>query len=372
VRNELERIEIPNEHEARERTRDVVLAAFRDREPARRPRSWKPLVALAVVAAAVAGLLSPPGRAVLDEIREVVGVEHAQPALFSLPTGGRLLVTGDSGAWVVERDGSKRRLGAYGDASWSPFGRFVAVSRRNELAALEPDGDVRWSLARPATTSPRWTGSANDTRIAYVTDSRLHVVAGDGSRDVDAGGGPAPAAGVAPAWRPGRSFELSYLDARHRVATFAVEAPGVSWRSRVLPDARRLVWSPDGSRLLVLGRDRLVFLRGRDGAATTRREQGVVDAAWSPDGRLAILRTRGPRSEVVVDGRVPFSAAAAGAFTDLTWSPDGRWLLISIPQADQWLFLRARGKGGIRAVANVSAQFRSRSFPTINGWCCAP
>jgi hypothetical protein len=372
VRKELERIEIPYEHEARERARNVVLAAFGDREAAPRRRSWKPLLALAVLGVLVAGLLSPPGRAVLDEIREVVGVEQAQPALFSLPTGGRLLVTGDSGPWVVERDGSKRRLGAYRDASWSPFGRFVAAVRPNELAALEPDGDVRWSLPRPAVRSPRWSGSANDTRIAYVTDSRLHVVAGNGSRDVDAGGGPAPAAGVAPAWRPRRSFELSYLDSRHRVATFALQAPGVSWRSGVLPDARRLVWSPDGSRLLVLGRDRLVFLRGRDGAATTRREQGVSAVAWAPDGRLALLRTRGPRSELVVDGRVRFSAAVAGAFADLTWSPDGRWLLLSIPQADQWVFLRARGKPGIRAVANVSAQFRSRSFPTISGWCCAP
>jgi hypothetical protein len=370
VRKELERIEVPGEHEARERAWAVVQAAYGERQPQPRRHSWKPLAALALLAIGVAGLLSPPGRAVLDEIREVVAVEQAQPALFSLPAGGRLLVTGDSGAWVVERDGAKRRLGAYREASWSPFGRFVAVSRPNELAAVEPDGDVRWSLARPAARSPRWTGSADDTRIAYVTDSRLHVVAGDGSRDVDAGGGPAPAAGVAPAWRPRRPFELSYLDSRHRVATFAVEARGVSWRSGVLADARRLVWSPDGSRLLVLGRDRLVLLRGRDGAATTRREQGVTAAAWAPDGRLAILRTRGPRSELVVDGRVRFSAAAAGAFADLTWSPDGRWLLLSIPQADQWLFLRARGRGGIRAVANVSAQFRSRSFPTISGWCC--
>ncbi|NUT54738.1 MAG: hypothetical protein HOQ03_01975 [Thermoleophilia bacterium] len=205
-----------------------------------------------------------------------------------------------------------------------------------------------------------------------MTDSRLHVVGGDGKRDVDAGGGPAPATGIAPAWRPGPRFELSYVDSRHRVATFAVEAAGTSWRSIVIPDARQLAWDPDGSRLLVVGRDRLILLGGADGTASTRREPGVTAAAWAPDGRLAIVRTRGARSELVVDGRVRFSAAVGGAFTDPTWSPDGRWVLVSVPAADQWVFLRARGKPGIRAVSNVSAQFRSRTFPTISGWCCAP
>ena len=137
MKRELEQIEIPNEHEARVRSLAVVREAFAEREPQQRRRSWKPPAAIAIALVVVAGLLSPPGRAVLDDIREAVGVEKAQPALFSLPTRGRLLVTADSGAWVVEEDGSKRLLGSYREASWSPFGRFVVVSRRNELAALD-------------------------------------------------------------------------------------------------------------------------------------------------------------------------------------------------------------------------------------------
>lgn len=371
MRKRLEQVEIPREHEARERSWAVVRAAFAEREPVPRRRSWKPVAAIAIALVVVAGLLSPPGRAVLDEIREVVGVDKAQPALFSLPAGGRLLVTAGSGAWVVEPDGSRRLLGGYEDATWSPFGRFIAATRDNELAAVAANGEVKWSLPRPDARSPRWTGSRTDTRIAFVTDSRLHVVGGDGKRDVDAGGGPAPAADIAPAWRPGRTFELSYVDSRHRVATFAVESAGANWRSIVIPDARQLAWARDGSRLLVVGRDRLIFLRGTDGRASTRREPGVTAAAWAPDGRLALVRTRGPRSELLVDGRVRFSAAVGGAFTDPAWSPDGRWVLVSVPEADQWVFLRARGKPGIRAVSNVSAQFRSRSFPTVAGWCCA-
>ena len=369
MRKELERIEIPGEHETRERSLRLLLTAYAERSPAAPRRSWKPVFALAAVALLAAGSLSPPGRAVLGDLREAVGVQEAQPALFSLPTGGRLLVTGDSGAWVVEPDGSKRLLGPYRDAAWSPFGRYVAATRANELVAMTPAGDVRWSLARPSARSPRWAGTATDTRIAFVTDSRLHVVAGNGRRDVDAAGGPAPAAGVAPAWRPGREFELTYLDARHRVATFAVERPGTSWRSIVLPDARQLVWSPGGSRLLVVGRNRLVFLRGSDGRAAVRREPGVTAAAWAAGGRLAVVRTAAGRSDVVVDGRVRLSTA--GTLGAPLWSPDGRWLLVSLAEADQWIFIRAAGRQQIRAVANVSKQFRSRAFPQVAGWCCA-
>jgi hypothetical protein len=368
MRRELGRIEIPGEHDARERAWTIVQAAFAEREPQPQRRSWKPVAVLAGAVVIVAGLLSPPGRAVLDEIREVVGVEQAQPALFSLPAPGRMLVTADSGAWVVERDGSKRLLGRYEEASWSPFGRFVVASRRNELVALTPDGKPRWSLARPRVRAPSWSGSRTDTRIAFVTDSRLHVVGGHGRGDVDAGGMPAPA-DVAPVWRPQRRFELSYVDVRGRVRTFSVAGPGVSWQSAPIRDARQLAWSPDGGRLVVVGRNRVISLRGSDGRARATPLRGVTEAAFARDGRLAVARTVATRNEVLVDGVVRFSGAAS--IGGLAWSPDGRWLLVSLPEADQWVFVRAGGRYELRAVANVSAQFRSRSFPAIRGWCCS-
>jgi hypothetical protein len=367
VRRELERIDVPGEHEARERSWEVIQAAYTEREPQPRERAFlRPIVVAAALAALVAAALSSPGRAVLDGVREVVGVESAAESLFEVPSGGRLLVTADSGVWVVAADGSKRRLGDYESASWSPFGRFVAASRPTELAALEPNGDVRWKLARPRVRTPVWTGTRADTRIAYVTDGRLHVVGGDGRGDVEAGGSTSPALGVAPAWRPGSAFEIAYLNTRGYVTAFGAERPGLTWRSIRLRDARALHWSPQGDRLVVVGRDRLVSLRASDGAASGERLPGVTSAAFAPDGRLAVVRQNGTRSDVLVDGRTRFSGT--GTFFDPTWSPDGRWVLVSWRNADQWLFVRASGPRGVRAVANVSRQFESASPPRIAGW----
>jgi hypothetical protein len=249
-----------------------------------------------------------------------VGVERAQPALFSLPAPGRLLVASDAGVWVVQEDGSKRLLGPYREASWSPFGRFVAAVSANELAALEPDGDVRWTLARPGVRSPRWAGTETNTRIAYLDSTGLRVVAGDGTNDrllVAGYRGPF-------AWRPGNGFVLAYSERPGRVTLYDVAAERVVGRSRPGEIART---------------EEVGAVRRRDGA-----------------------------SEVVVGGEVVFRTA--GALRGLTSAPDGRWLLVGWPAADQWLFVRADGSG-LRAVANVSEQFRSRAFPRIEGWCCA-
>src|ERR671911_319045 len=200
-------IVLPGEHDARERSWAVVQAAFAAREPQPRRPSWKPVAAVAIAVVASAGLLSPQGRAVLDEIRGVVGVEESAPALFSLPAPGRLLVTADSGTWVVEQDGSKRLLGRYREASWSPFGRFVVAAGANELVAVTPDGTVRWSLARPDVRLPRWGGTRTDTRIAYFSGGELRVVGGDGEGDrlLDA-----EAAVRAPVWQQGPGHRLAY------------------------------------------------------------------------------------------------------------------------------------------------------------------
>ena len=371
MKRELDRIEIPDEHAARERAWRVVEVAFVAREPVERPaHRLRVAIALAVVVVAAAAALSPPGRAVIDEIREVVGVERAQPALFSLPAPGKLLVASDAGVWVVQQDGSKRLLGDYREASWSPFGRFVVAARANELAALEPDGDVRWTLARPGVRSPRWTGTEANTTIAYVDRTGIRVVAGDGIGDrllVPGVRGPL-------AWRPGRGFVLAYATPRH-VWVVNSETGGVLWRgTRPAGRATRLDWSVDGTRLLVVSPHH-VRIYGARGTVVDQEDPSEgwpdVDAAFRPRSlEAAVARVHGSQSMAyVLSGRTLFNGT--GEFRELDWSPDGRWLLVAWPTADQWVFVRADGKR-IRAVSNVSEQFRSQAFPTVEGWCCAP
>jgi hypothetical protein len=363
VKRELERIEIPGEHEARVRTWDVVRTAYAEREPEpRRVRFVRPVLAAGVVAALVAAALSPPGRAVVDSVRKAIGVESAEEALFSLPAPGRLLVTSDAGVWVIADDGTKRLLGDYREASWSPFGRFIVAARDNELATLEPDGDVHWKLARPDVRLPRWGGTRTDTRIAYASRRSLRVVAGDGTGDhVLALRDPFEVAG---AWRPDKDHTLAFAT-NDGVFVFDADNGNAFWGTNDV-HARSLVWSADGTRLLALtGEGYVVFAPG--GRVLERRSLSVRDASFAPTGHaLALLRRVGGRSELLVDGRRRFSGT--GTFEQVFWSPNGRWLLVSWREPDQWLLVSARGPRRLHGVANISRQFDSRTLPTIEGW----
>jgi hypothetical protein len=378
VRQELERVEIPGEGDAQARAWAVVGSAFDERVPVPRPSHWPRVAAIAIALAAVlASAFSPPGQAVIDEIREVVGVERAERALFSLPAEGRLLVASDEGVWVVQQDGSKRLLRGYREASWSPFGRFIVAARRDDLAALEPDGDVRWTLPRPGARSPRWAGTETDTRIAYVDRTGIRVVAGDGTGDrllVRGDSGPI-------AWRPGIARELALASARE-LRVVDVESGRTLWRWRLRGSRpTSLSWSANGSRLLVSSSASL-RVYGARGALPFELGPGasaVRAAALAPNGRsVAYAQETDTGSQLWIVPRIrPDGSAArrlfagARAFDSLAWSPDGRWLLASWPAADQWLFIRANGRG-VRAVSNISEQFRSGSFPRVEGWCCAP
>jgi hypothetical protein len=378
VRDELERVEISGEEDAYERAWGVVREAFGQRELAPRPSHWPRVAAVALVLAALAAAaFSSPGRAVLDELREVVGVERAQPALFSLPAEGRLLITSDSGIWVVSDDGSKRLLGDYLEGSWSPFGRFVVAARANELAALEPDGAVRWTLARRGVRSPRWAGSETDTRIAYVDRSGLRVVAGDGTNDRLL----VPGFRGLAAWRPGEEFLLSAATAREIQVIDTVTGRTLWRRTRDGSAPTDVAWSNDGGSLLVAGnRSVLVY----DDRGRVRYELGpgaapIRSAALSPGGRsLVFAQEAGGRTQLWVVPRIRPDAGVArrlfggaGTFEKLAWSPDGKWVIAGWSAADQWVFVRPDG-AGIRAASNVSEQFRSRTFPRVEGWCCAP
>jgi hypothetical protein len=372
MKDTLEQVRVPDADAARERANAVVRAAFAEREPLPARSGHRRAIGAAIALASTAivlAVVSPPGRAVIDRVREAVGIERATPALFTLPGGGRLLVSASDGVWVVEATGKKRLLAGYREASWSPFGRYLIATRDNELAALEPDGDVRWTLARPRVSSAQWTGTEIDTRIAYHDRSGIRVVAGDGTGDRLL----APSAQGPLAWRPGPQHALAYIAADElRIQDVDNGRLLLRVNRGANQPATRLAWSSDGRRLLVLTRNSLqIFDAQRELIDRAQPADGGanVDAAFQPGTHRAfVVRVAGNESSVVdvASGRTRFSGS--GVFDQLSLSPDGRWLLVSWPTADQWVFIRTDQPRTLRAISGISTQFRGT--PTISNWCC--
>lgn len=400
---------------------------------ATRKRSLRPrpvgrglAVAAALVGAAL--LISPAGAEVREWVGDRFGADerHAAPALTSLPGGGSLLVEASTGSWVVGAGGSKRLLGRFTDPTWSPRGLFVAAADGHQLTAMEPDGEPRWSLARPgAIGEPSWN-SPDGYRIAYLergtgtsrvdapprSDESSHaaesgvdlrVVAGDGSDDRPIASG--VSAGVRPAWRPGPEYVLAYAlpGGRARIAptagvTVRRDGPngpdGAARRgdasSRELAGhvirtegaVRGLQWSADSTRLLVWTERAVSLFDRRGNRVWSYRPPGagaVRAAALAPGSevKVAVLEGGAKGSAVIagpsVGRQVLFSAP--GPLSDPTWSPNGRWLLVGWPGADQWLFLHPGKPERVHSVADISGQFAPGStspaaFPRILGWCC--
>ena len=366
-----------------ERAWQVVRSAYLAREPEPRPsrRGRRLVVAAAVLVAAPTAIAATgAGRDAIDDLRRTIGIERAQPALFSLPTAGRLLVSTSDGAWVVARDGGKRYLGDYTAATWSPHGLYIAATSPAALHAIEPDGDVRWSLARPGVRAPRWSPSGY--RIAYLDRSGLRVVAGDGSGDVLLSAAVAPVAG---AWKPGTRHLLAYADRAGSVHLVDTDSRARLRRTPPGPAVEKIAWSGDGRRFYVQTAREVRIYRAAawdtPWTAVRASPPEVVAGFAVRPGRhevaVALWNARAARTSILCDaGSCRFEGA--GAIAPLVWSPDGAWLLLGWERADQLVLVPAGEAAGIRAVANAARQFASShaagsSRPAIAGaeWCCA-
>jgi hypothetical protein len=389
VSRRLAREPVPGEDEAADRAWEIIRAAFATRDRVPRPtHRWRAVLVVALLAALVVAAVTPPGRAVVEKIREAVGTNTSEPTLVRLPAQGRLLVLSDQGPWVVRQDGLKRFLGDYTDASWSPRGRYVVAAQDNQLVALDPEsGDVRWKLPRPAVRDPRWSGGGLDTRIAYRAGDSLHVVAGDGSPDAVLAPKVAP---VAPAWKPD-SHVLAFAGIDGRVHVVDVDSGRELSRTPRIDGIRRLGFS--GRLLVVLtgrnarlyGPHRLIRL-----AASPALPKGhvLLDATPLPGGRvlyadydpaadatsivLASCFAPGP-CLLIGPSRVFQGPGRIGTFT---LSPDGHWLVAGWPESDQFLFFNTRRLNKVVFVPNVTREFAPGGatggpFPRIAGWAPA-
>jgi hypothetical protein len=386
VRRALLQAPVPDEAGAAGRAWALVERAYESREPVRwTHRNRGLLLAFAAASAILVAALTPPGMAVVDRFRDAVGREPSQPALVELPAPGRLLVLSSEGPWVVHEDGSKRLLGSYEDASWSPTGLFVVATRGRQLVALDPEnGEPRWSLSRTERVSdPRWSEGGLDTRIAYRAGNTLHVVAGDGSPDAVVADGIAP---VAPAWMPD-SHVLAYVDARGRVHVVDADAHRQLWRTSAVKAVRELAFFRD--RLVVTtGSRALVFRDGKE-APLLRMQAGhaLLDTALLPFGGL-LYADYDPNTDSTALFRSDCTVAGActlmpdtrmfegpGRISNLVTSPDLTWIAAGWPAADQFLFFKSapRRLGKVDAVSNVTAEFSPGGntggvFPVMLGW----
>jgi hypothetical protein len=335
------------------------------------------LFATAAILGAVA--LTPAGGAVGGWLKEtVIGRPDARPALDSLPAPGNLLVSSAQGVWVVRANGSKRRLGDYRQATWSPRGLFVAATGGHQLVALEPDGDVRWTISRPQPVADaRWLPETG-FRIAYRAGTALRVVGGDGKGDRLVA---RPVASVAPAWRPGDVHLLAYVDGARRIHLVQTDLRRERWRTGAAGPVEGLEWSADGKWLLAWGPSAIRIFGAGGQLRTTipvrMRRHVILGATFKPGTRKVthtVYEKKTGKSIVYVDATERFNGV--GRFTKLTWSPDRRWLLVSWRSADQWVFLEI--PGGVRridAVGGITAEFdpgaAGSGFPLVEGWCCA-
>jgi dipeptidyl aminopeptidase/acylaminoacyl peptidase len=405
LRRRLRDAPIPDEHGARERGWRVVRAGFEERRPDRHGarNTSRVAIALATTALALALVLTPAGAKVVDLVRDVVepGAKHARP-LTSLPAPGELLVNSAQGPWVFDPDGSQRLLGDYRDATWSPTGLYVAVTREDQLSAVEPDGTVRWSLNRTDPTNPRWAPSGY--RIAYRTGKSMRVVHGDRMRDHLLVRRVAPTAAAWQPLPPVLPSGLETTDPRANVLALAkpdgrvevIDAGGrVHGVSPPGPVPTELDWSADGSLLVAVSGSILRVFDGDAQVVDTRRLPAGIDAtsgAFAPSGSTFAITgssngRRGTRSIALTldvgssSGRVSRLFAGVGRFSGLSWSPNGAWLLVGWRDADEWLFLRPQQAGHrskpehVKTAGHVSRQFSPGStgasaFPRPVGWCC--
>jgi len=402
----LREVEIPLLDGAEERGLRVVEAALAERKSGselrgamtpttsvRRGRRPLPRLTLALGLATLiaALLLSPAGAAVRGWVDDVLtAAPRPEPTLGDVPGGGRLLVQSAEGPWVVKPDGSRRLLGDYEEATWSPRGLYVGVASGRTLSAVEPDGTPHWSFTAPARVAdPRWAPFG--TRIAYRARSDLRVIAGDGTEDRLLAGS---TAAVAPTWSPFGDPSLAYVSGSGALRLVNSETGEVLASAHALPDVSQIEWGAGGRAILEVSRGELRLRQVQPrklapGPAIDRTRRlpppegsTVVDAALAPGHETVAAvftdwRDHGTSSSIVLyrPGSLPKALLSVpGSLGEVAWSPDGRRLLVAWPAVDQWLFLPL-GRGRQQAVANISTAFapgeRSASFPRLEGWCCS-
>jgi hypothetical protein len=391
LRERLRATQIDGGPEVQERAWRVVRSAYNPAAVSRRRRGRRitvPAVACMVaIAAIVLATASAPREALARWIRQAIGLSsppHARPMLAGLPSGGQLLVNSPAGPWIVHADGSRRYLGPYTAAAWSPHSLYVVAWRAATLAALDPQGHPHWTLTADAHISvARW--SPDGYRIAYIAGRSLDVVAGDGNDDHQLDSFVEP---VTPAWQPrtGQAHRIAFLDQHGDIELRDADTRAMLWRIKPPARPQQLLWSPAGTRLLTVAAHQLRVYSSQGRLIDTKTIPSgdtVGPAAFADGDRIALIlhQVNQPASSVALldANRQGFPRAPQTLFTApermtaIDWSPNHHWLLTSSPSADEWIFIRVLAPARLTAVNRIANQFRrsgeqAGGFPDLAGW----
>ena len=275
---------------------------------ARGVRSTASLAVICLLAGACGRQSPPPHRRTIHRISNAVSI-----ALSTLGDSVYILdpETGRTQRTIRGLDGPQA-----GYADWAPDHRRLAFGNDSVVILDIPTNRRRVLAQGPLVSMPTW--SPGGTRIAYG-DGRDLWITPTARLNAAYMKLPLTLAPEAMAWGPAGLVAFQGVRLRCQIP-YGCSSTNRSDIWTVRPDGsdlRRLTrlgqaglpkWSPDGSRLLFITRDRAHGRRvgelwsigaGGTGLFRVLRAANVVAADWSPDGsRLAVVRTAGTNSSV--------------------------------------------------------------------------
>lgn len=260
------------------------------------------------------------------------GADGAVDATVPFTSAGLIAYSQEGVPYVIRDDGTGRRR----------------LAEAGQLPAWSPSGDHLAFLAPPFALA-----EGRATRTPYLD---LHVVAADGSAEVNLTGGATGPGGILGfSWAPdGRKIAIAagghvYVALADGSSLMRLTRESQGDLGSSAPAGQPVSWSTDGKRIAFTNGG--VFVIDADGRNLHRVGEGCGDVvAWAPDSkRLAVACERKGVYIMNDDGSGVIELTAGIASFDrlysLTWSPDSTKVAFDSQRPSEVWVARADGSG---------------------------